>query len=474
MGFIRGGVVFFSAALLLGAGSLGAQSVSVFRTLPDLSEGLTAQSSLHFTQSSNHSTLQIGVDDSKKYQSIDGFGASLTDSSAWLLETKLSAAQRKTAMHELFDPRTGIGLSFLRQPLGASDLALNHYSFDEMPAGEKDPGLKHFSIEHDKAYILPSVREALAVNPAISVMVTPWSPPGWMKTKGTMIGGQVLESEYKELANYLVKSVQAYQAAGVPVRYLSIQNEPLYETKDYPGTLMPAEQQLAIIRDQLGPAMEQAKLKTKILIYDHNWDRPDYPTTILSDPAAAKYVAGTAFHCYGGEVSAQSTVHDRFPEKGFWETECSGGTWQTGNLLAVTAQLLIESTRNWAKSVVLWNMVLDQKNGPNAGGCATCRGLLTVDHSVSPAKVIRTLDYYAMGQASKFVSPGAQRIDSTDFGRQSLESVAFQNQDGSIALLVLNNAAQDSKFDVSWRGESFSYSLPAGAFVTFSWNPKGK
>lgn len=445
-----------------------AQTVSVFRTLPNLSESLKADKSLQFSSKLGSGT-QIVVEDQKVYQVIDGFGASLTDSSAWLLQKKLSTSQRKAAMRDLFSEKQGIGLSFLRQPLGASDLALNHYSFDDRPKGERDPTFEHFSIQHDESYILPAVKEALKINPHISVMVTPWSPPGWMKTKDSMIGGQVLPAEEQHLAEYLVRSVEAYQKSGVPVRFLSVQNEPLYETKDYPGTLMKADQQLSLIRDHLGPELQKRRLKTEILVYDHNWDRPDYPITVLSDPTAYKDVAGTAFHCYGGEVKAQSEVHDRFPEKGIWETECSGGTWQKEDLLQVTARLVIESTRNWARSVVLWNMVLDQNNGPNAGGCNTCRGFLTVDHSVSPAKYTPTVDYFAVGHASKFVQPGAHRIESTDLGRESLETVAFQNTNGSIALLVLNNHSKETAFHVRWRERSFDYVLPSGALVTFAW-----
>lgn len=449
--------------------ALQAQQVSVVQTDSDLHTPMETKPSVNFSKGPASSSLTITVNGAQRYQTIDGFGASLTDSSAWLLYTKLAPEKRNEVMHQLFDPKSGIGLSVLRQPMGASDLALNDYSYDDLPTGQSDPELKHFSIQHDEAYILPSLREAIAINPNVKVIATPWSPPGWLKTSGAMIAGSLKDSAYAPLAQYFVKFIKAYEAAGVPIYGITMQNEPLYTPKDYPGMDFPAQAQRKFLRDHLGPALQAANLHPKVMVYDHNWDKPEYPTTILSDPAAAKYAAGTAWHCYGGDVSAQSTVHEKFPEKDTWETECSGGTWQKGNLLAITVQLIIESTRNWAKSVVLWNMALDQNNGPNTGGCATCRGVVTVDTSKSPATVSNTVDYFALGHASKFVRPGAVRIGSNSFGNTSIEDVAFQNIDGSLALIVMNNAATPQTFAVTDTGASFTYTLPAGSLATFSW-----
>jgi glucosylceramidase len=206
-----------------------------------------------------------------------------------------------------------------------------------------------------------------------------------------------------------------------------------------------------------------------VLAYDHNWDHPEYPLEILSDPADSPYVAGSALHCYGGDPSAQSAIHEKFPTKGIWMTECSGGTWQKENPLVVTTHLLIDSTRNWAKAVALWGIVLDTDHDPHAGGCGTCRGLVTVNLKEQPATVTYTGDFYALAQASKFVHPGAVRIYSSSFGRQSLESVAFQNVDGSIVLLILNNRPDTSDFDVRWSGNSFHTSLPAKSLATYIW-----
>ena len=453
---------------MVAAGYLPAQKVEAYLTVPSLEQPLAAQPVLHFS-AAKAAPIDIAVDAAQRYQTMDGFGAAMTDSAAWLLEEQLSPAQREEAMRKLFDPRAGIGIGFLRVPLGASDLARNHYSYDEMPRGERDPGLAHFSIAHDEAYILPALRQALRLNPSLRIMLSPWSPPGWMKTKDSMIGGMLREDADRDFARYLSRSVAAYEKAGVPVTYVSLQNEPLYETGDYPGMLMPATRQTRLIGDYVGPALAALGHPTAILAYDHNWDHPEYPLEVLADAKAAPYVAGSAFHCYGGKVEAQSEVARKYPQKGIWMTECSGGTWQTGDVLALTAQLLIESSREWSKAVVLWGLALDEKNGPYAGGCKTCRGLLTVDRSHQPARLIYTADYYAIGHASRFVHPGAVRIASSDLGRASLETVAFQNSDRSIALIVLNNAPTVQAFTVTWHGKRFAATLPAGALATYVW-----
>ncbi|ABF43153.1 Glucosylceramidase [Candidatus Koribacter versatilis Ellin345] len=461
----------FILALLVSLSAVHAQQVSVIETDADLHTPMQAKPALKFSPGPSSSSTTLTVSAAKKYQTIDGFGASLTDSSAWLLYTKLTPEQRKQTMTDLFDPKQGIGLNFVRQPMGASDLALTKYSYDDLPRGQTDPSLAHFSIAHDEPYILPTLREAIAINPELKIMATPWSPPGWMKTTDSLIGGELRKDSYAPLAQYFVKFIQAYEKAGVPIYALTMQNEALFQPRNYSGMLFPAEDQRNFLRDNLGPALAAATLHPKIMVYDHNWDHPEYPETILRDPVAAKYAAGIAWHCYGGDVSTQSRVHDEFPDKDAWETECSGGTWQKEKPLHAEAWLIIQSTRHWAKAVELWNMALDQKNGPFVGGCDTCRGVVTVDTSKSPAVVTKNGDYYALGHASKFVRPGAHHIDTNDLENQKLLNVAFQNPDGGIALLVLNFADAAQTFSVVGSGSSFMYTLPAGSLATFTWQP---
>lgn len=414
--------------------------------------------------------LTIQVNDAVRYQSIDGFGASLTDSSAWLLWNKLSPAQRKEALEKLFDSEKGIGLSILRQPMGSSDFALTDYSYDDVPPGESDPELKKFSIEKDQRYLLPILKEAIAINPQLRIMASPWSPPGWMKTSQSMIQGALLPAAYKPLANYFVKFVRAYEQAGVPIYAVTMQNEPLTIPDNYPSMNMTAGEQAAFLRENLGPAFRDAGLQTKILVFDHNWNQIHFPIEVLSDPKAAAFASGTAIHCYGGSVTAQSELHDRFPDKGIWSTECSGGDWQKGKLLEQQIRFVMESVRNWSKSVILWNLVLDQNHEPFLGGCTTCRGVLTVKHDVTPAQIIPTVDFIALGHASKFVRPGAVRIESNSFGEGSLEDVAFRNPDGSIVLLVLNTSPAPVTFNIGWNGKYAVYKLRNGSVATFTWD----
>ncbi len=457
---------------VVGARASG-ETVNVWLTTADLSTHLSPQSNLTFVAGSGTDPTTISVDEKQAYQQIDGFGASLTDSSAWLIYDKMSASQRSTLMSNLFDPNNGIGLDFLRQPIGASDLTLpssGEYSYDDMPAGQTDPTLAHFSIAHDTAYIIPVLKQALQINPRIKVMGTPWSPPGWMKSTDSMEGGTLNASAYGPYANYFVKYIQAYQAQGIPIYAITPQNEPLYTPNGYPGMSMPATDQTNFIKNNLGPAFASNNISTKILAYDHNWDQPGYPSTVFSDATASSYTPGVAWHCYGGDANAQTQVHDNYPDKEVYETECSGGTWESGNGFQQTMELLINVTRNWGRTVVRWGMALDPNHGPNLGtgaACSTCRGVVTIDQG--SGDVTYNSDYYGLGHASKFVAQGAYRISSSS-GSNGIEDVAFKNPDSSKVLVAYNSSASNQTFDVQWGNEYFRYTLPAGAAATFKWS----
>jgi glucosylceramidase len=455
-----------------GGAAAATTAVSAWETTADHSQLLAAQPGASFASGSGSASQTITVNPSTTYQSMTGFGASFTDSSAWLVA---NSPQRNAIMTKLFDPNQGIGLDFLRQPIGASDFSRSMYSYDDMPSGQTDPNLANFSIAHDNAYIIPILQQARQLNPQTTIMATPWSPPGWMKSSGSMIGGSLNSSDYQVYANYLVKFLQAYQAAGVPVSLLSPQNEPEFSPSNYPGSTFTSTQEANFIANNLGPAMQAAGLKTGILDYDHNWDDPSFPETVLGNSAAAQYVTGTAWHCYAGNPSAQTTVNNAYPSKGTYFTECSGTQsanpantfsdsldWQTENLI-------IGATRNYAKSVVTWNMALDPSGGPSMN-CTTCTGVVTVNNTAGTA--VYNAEYYVLGQASKFVKPGAVRIDSNTFGSGNLEDVAFQNPDGSDAMIVLNaDASNAHTFNVDENGQYFTYTLPAKAVATFTWKP---
>ena len=447
--------------------------VNVWMTTSDQSQLLTAQPSLTFAPDSGSNPLTVSVNPATRYQQMDGWGASFTDSSAWLAWYKLSASARNAMMNDLFNKNSGIGLSFLRQPMGATDLsASGNYSYDD---GAADPNLNNFSIGHDLTYIIPILQQALSINPSLKIMANPWSPPGWMKTSGSMIGGNLLSAQYSNaLAQYFVKFIQAYQAQGIPVYAITVQNEPLYIPAGYPGMGMAAADQGGFIGYNLGPALAGAGLNTKIIVYDHNWDQISYPTTVYSNSAAYPYAAGVGWHCYGGDISTELTFHNNYPSKDTWLTECSGGSWESNNnfgsdLKSRTETLMILNARNWGKGAIFWNMALDTNNGPTNGGCTTCRGVVTIDQT--NGTYAKTVDYYVLGQASKFVDSGAYRIDTNSFGSSSIEDVAFQNPDGTDVVLALNNNSSAQTFKVLWNGQSVSYNLPAGAVATFKWNP---
>ena len=415
----------------------------------------------------------IAVDGSTTYQQMDGVGASLTDSAAWVLWNKLTGPQRDALMLSLFDPYQGIGISLLRQPMGASDFsASGDYSYDDVPAGQSDPNLTRFSIAHDQPYLIPLLLQAFSINPSLKIHALPWSPPAWMKTSDSMNGGSVVTADFPVLAQYFTRFITAYQQAGIPIYAVSVQNEPLYSTSGYPTAYLASADEADFIGHYLGPALAGAGLgSVKILGYEHNWDNPQYPEALLADSTAYSYLAGSSFHCYGGDVSAQSQVKQAYLAKDIWFTECTGtvGSNFAGDLVWNAENLLIGATRNWARGVTLWNLALDQNSGPQNGGCTACRGVVTVDASVSPPRITRNVEYYVLGHLGKFVQPGAYRIGSNTYAAGSLEDVAFENPDGSVVLLVLNASSGSASFAVTWNGASFTDTLPAQAVATYQW-----
>jgi glucosylceramidase len=447
-------------------------NVQVVMTTGDQTKLLAPQPTISFGQGGSQGGLVIAVDATTRYQQMDGFGGSLTDSSAWLIWNKLDSSQQATLMRQLFSPSAGIGISFVRQPMGASDFTVNgNYSYDDVPSGQTDTDLASFSIAHDTAYIIPLLVQARTINPAVKIVALPWSPPAWMKTNGSMNGGNMVTAYFPSFAQYFVKYLQAYQQQGIPVYAISAQNEPLNSTSSYPSESLSSADESDFIANHLGPALNSAGLsQVKVFGYEHNWDNTAYPEAVLGSPAG-NYVAGSSFHCYAGDVSAQSMVEAAYPGKDLWFTECSGtvGSNFAGDLVWNSEHLLIGATRNWARSVSLWNLALDQNSGPTNGGCAYCRGVVTINSSMSPATITQNVEYYVLGHLGKFVVPGARRIGSNTFGAGSVEDVAFQNPDGSVVLFVLNASGGTQAFTVSSKGSTFNYALPAQSVATFEW-----
>lgn len=460
--------------LLATAGS--AQTVSVWLTNDNQKTKLAQQSSVSFASSST-SAPDIYVDETEGYQAIEGFGASFTDSAAYLLNEKVPSNKLGAVMANLFSRTSGIGISFIRNPMGASDIARYDYSYDDLPAGSTDPTLASFSIAHDLVDIVPLVKSAKSINPQLKIMANPWSGPGWMKTSASMIGGSLLAADYPTLASYLIKYIEAYQAQGIPIDYISMQNEPLYVPSDYPGTCMPASttdttcgnsptDETTEITSALS-ALSSAGLNTKILIYDHNWDRPDYPQTVLSNStiSGSSQIAGIAWHGYAGTPGAMNALHDSYPNLGEYETEHSGGTW-ISDQVEQDFEEITQVMRNWGKAYVKWSLALDPDRGPHTGGCGTCNPLVTV--SESNGAVTYDIEYYTLGQFSKFVQPGATRVYSSN--ALGFVSVAFKNSDSSKVLVVYNETHGPKSFQAAWGTQRFTYQLPSLSGATFVWN----
>ena len=420
--------------------------VAAWLTTGDRRHLLEPQPPLHFEPGrAVQPTSAIILDATQVDQEIEGFGAALTDSAAWVLTSYLTAGAREHLLQELFSPTDGIGLGYLRVPVGASDFALYHYTYDDMPAGQRDPELRHFSIAHDEAYILPILRSVRAINPHLKIMASPWSPPGWMKRRwlpgNPLYGGRLRRDCYDIYARYLVAFVRAYADAGVGIDALTVQNEPEHASPTYPSMRMHADEQAEFIRQHLGPALARAGLPTKIVIWDHNWSNPRYPIAVLNDPGAKRYVAGTAFHGYSfpPRPEAQSLVRAAHPDRDIYFTECTGliGSDFARDLRWIMRYLLIGATRHGARAVLLWNLALDEHGEPHTGAWAQCRGVVTV---TAKGEVERNVEYYALGHASRFVVPGARRIAATSTSGQ-IETVAFQNPDGTKVLIALNDGA---------------------------------
>ncbi|SDJ00425.1 glucosylceramidase [Lentzea albidocapillata subsp. violacea] len=452
-------VVVTAGSTLVSPAATAATNASVWLTTGDRSNALTKQADVTFGSGGTGPT--ITVNPNSTYQSMVGFGASFTDAAAWNI---FNSPRRNEIMNNLFDKTNGIGLSFLRQPIGATDFSRSFYTYND---GAADPSLSRFSIDHDRPYILPLLQQAKQLNPQLAVMATPWSAPAWMKNNNNLIRGSLNDSRVGVYADYLVRFAQAYRAAGIPIDYLSVQNEPLFEPPGYPGMYMSPQQQVTVI-NTLVPKLRAAGEQARLLGYDHNWDNVGYAQTVNN--GAGGNVIGSAWHCYGGNPSGQSVVKNNQPGKDIFFTECSGTRsaddaatfrdtlrWQGINLA-------IGATRNHARSVAIWNMALDQNNGPVIGSCTNCTGVVTT----SGGNVTYNAEYYVLGHLSKFVQPGAVRIDSTGYGEGGVQNVAFRNPNGQIVLVALNSGGQQN-FRVSYGGQTFGYTLPAGAMATFTW-----
>lgn len=463
LSYLLAGIVF----LPLAAGAQNTPGVTVWLTTSDKSSLLSRQPDLLHFEPPKSGVPTIAVDANKKFQQIDGFGFAMTTGSAQLL-MEMGPQQRSALLHRIFGQGPGdIGVSYIRVTIGASDMNAHVYTYDDLPPGQTDPDLKRFSIAHDRLYLIPVLKEVLTIDPNMKILGSPWSAPSWMKTNDSPRGGTLKPEYYKAYANYFVKYIESMKAAGIHVDAITPQNEPL-NPKNTPSMVMFAGQEDNFIKNDLGPAFEKADIQTKILIYDHNPDVISYALSILKDPEASKYVAGSAWHLYGGEISALTTVHDAFPDKGIYFTEqtVTGPPKATNiNISEPVSQVPIGATRNWSRNVLLWNLAADPNDGPhtNNGGCDMCQGAVTLDGDT----VAFNVAYYVVAHFSKFVRPGSVRIGSNDV--EQLANVAFITPNGKLVLVVSNTANFMKVFNIVYRGKSVVAQLSPGSVATYIW-----
>ncbi len=416
----------------------------------------------------------ISIDQSKRYQSIDGYGWALTGGSAQHI-IHMSAPARAALLKDLISTTDNhIGGSYLRISIGASDLNDHVFSYDDMPEGQTDTALSHFDLGPDKKDIIPVLKEILAINPKIKILASPWSAPAWMKTNNDTRGGSLKPEYYSVYARYFVKYIRVMARAGIRIDAITVQNEPLHPGNN-PSMYMPAPEQAAFVKNFLGPAFKQGGIKTKIIIYDHNCDKPEYPISILDDPDARKYIDGSAFHFYAGEIEAMSKVHEAYPDKSLYFTEQWVGAPGdfSKDIPNHIQNLIIGATRNWSRNVIEWNLAADPHNNPHTdrGGCDRCLGAVTIDGD----KVTRNPAYYIVAHAAKFVRPGSVRIGSeaarTDktSANDLLPNVAFKTPAGKTVLIVLNTAATSQTFTIDDGKGKSKQTLNAGAVATYVW-----
>jgi len=412
---------------------------------------------------SGASSSSVEIDPTQRFQSILGFGGAFTDASCYLF-SRMEPAQRRQLMEELVGDR-GLRLSLGRTCIGSSDYSRTAYTFDDSPA--PDPELKNFSIAHDRDYILPTLREALNTNPELFLFSSPWSPPGWMKSNGSLLGGSMRKKYFASFAQYFVKFLEAYKAEGVHIGAVTTQNEvDADQDGAMPAAIWGQEYEAGFIKEFLGPALRGASLDTRIWLLDHNYDLWGRVMDQLSDPALAQYVDGVAWHGYMGTPDAMTRVHNAFPAKGAYWTE--GGSFITAQDYttdwAKWSGTYAGILKNWARSIVAWNLVLDENGTPNIGPFR-CGGVVTLDSKTQ--QITRSGQYWAFAHYSKTVRRGA-RVIASKGTVPGIDHVAFANPDGDY-VLVLTNQGDEHEIDCRFGGKSVPVKLPHNSVVTLQW-----
>lgn len=436
--------------------------VQYWLTKGDESIKLQPQTPIRFVNTSNN-LQNIEIDDNQKFQYIDGFGYTLTGGSVEVINL-LSPSKRKALLNELFgNGKNSVSISYLRLSIGASDLDGEVFSYADLPEGQTDVSLSKFSLAKDKD-LITMLKEILAINPNIKMIATPWSAPVWMKDNGKSKGGSVKPEFYETYARYFVKYIQGMHNEGITIDAITPQNEPLHPGNN-PSLYMPSEKQRDFIKEYLGPVFKANNIKTKIVVYDHNCNKPEYALDILKDPEAYQYIDGSAFHLYEGDISVLSTVHNAFPDKNLYFTEQWTGSKGTFNedLNWHMKNVIIGSMRNWSRIALEWNLANDLKYGPHTnGGCTECKGAITIADSEN---FTRNVAYYIVAHASKFVPAGSQRIASTQ--TKYLSTAAFKTPTGKTVLIVQNDSKEIENFNIKFAGKIATVNIPEQSAATY-------
>lgn len=468
--------------------------IESWKTKADRSELFQKQSdTIAFSYQKTNRAQTIVINDGQQYQNIDGFGYALTGGSAELL-VKMEQAERTKILRELFATNgNNIGISYIRLSIGASDLNSFVFSYNDLPEGQTDFEMKKFDLAQDKNDVIPVMKEILAINPDIKILGSPWSAPAWMKEKYDVRGGHLRKECYGAYALYFVKYVQEMKKAGITIDAITIQNEPL-NSRNTPSMPWYWHEQEEFIAKHLIPAFQKHALKTKLVLFDHNCDRPDYPLALLNNPIISEFADGSGFHHYGGSLGAMTHVHLARPDKNIYFTEQMVTEQPNSNTIAIASRvkrMIVDVCRNWSKNVILWNLAADPLNDPHTdnGGCSMCQGAITIDGNI----VTRNIAYYTIAHASKFVLPGSWRIESTNTGDKSinltedeelpgimratvidntpvLPNVAFKTPENKIVLIVANDTYDTRSFQVQHKGKFAHIRLEPGAVGTYIWD----
>ncbi len=453
----------------------------------------TADNTMHFDAISKDLSedlntspeITLTLNPAVRYQEFDGFGAAITGASAYNL-MRMSAAHRAKLLRETFSVSEGMGYSYVRVPIGGSDFnARSNYDYTCCDI----KGIENFALQSDELdYIIPVLKEILAINPALKVMGTPWSCPLWMKVNdintkeayNKWVGGYLNPDYYQDYATYFVKWIQAFESAGIPITSVTVENEPLNWGNSM-SLYMPWDQERDFVKTALGPALRSAGLQTKIICFDHNYNYDDqeeqkrYPLKIYADADASQYIDGAAYHNYGGSPTELDYIHRQAPTKNLYFTEASIGTWNYKDF----GQSLVQEMKNtcmatitrWCKAVIVWNFMLDDNGGPHggAGACATCYGAVDVS-SKDYTTLTKRSHYYVIGHLSAALRTGSTRIGTTGYLPTNVSAVASENPDGTYGLVLFNENETGVTFIVDDNTRHFTITLPAQSITSCVWS----